>query len=363
MAIELDPRHRRITTTVGGGCLLLIGLVFAGMGSLFIFLLLTGADGVTVGDRPGRAADAWKPGIFVLLGAVMGLSRYRKEVDLATGRLTRTFRCVIPLWRRERELGPPVKVTLSKEVRRGSQNSHTVYPVHLVAGEDPIELSSDPNERTARAEAERVARFVELPLEDSSAGSVLVRTHDSLDRSVIETAELDGQPIEAPPASVLVVAESGRGLEVRIPLARGPLLLGAGGIATVLLVSVGFWWFAWRPGVGEVHGLFDRLFSYAPLLMAGVPVIGGIFMGIHRGLFGSVVEVDPRGVRARTLLGSTWIAVDDLEELRVVGGGLGPHLLARSDEREFRCGHGLSEADRRYLRALLLRQLGARTRA
>ena len=46
-----------------------------------------------------------------------------------------------------------------------------------------------------------------------------------------------------------------------------------------------------------------------------------------------------------------------MEELRLVEGPLSGGILARSDQRKFRCGAGLTEDDRRYLRSIVLKRL------
>ena len=355
MSLQIDKRRRTITTNSGGGCLLLFGLVFASFGVFFIYLLLTGDAGVTVNDRPGTPSDAWMPGIFVLIGAVIGLSRYRKVIDLRRRTRRRSFRLVFPLWSREDDYTQPERITLSMEVRGSGKNRSTVFPLRLVAGTDEIEVYTAVDPDSARRDAEALAKLAEVPLHDSSAGTEIVRAPDQLDRSVLETEEPGERP-GLPASSKLVVSEGVRRVAIRVPPAKAQVLLGAGGFA-VMAVFTFMFWLRWRAEFENFEGLGDRLFSYAPLLMFALAVFGAIAASARQGLFGMTLEVDRRELVARSFLGSTRMAADDIEELRVVGDGIRAALLVRSDERSLRCGLGLSEVDREYLRASILYHL------
>ena len=354
MSLRIDERRRTVTTDAGGGCLLLFGLVFAGLGGFFIYVLLTGGD-VTVNGRPGTPSDAWMPGIFVLVGAVIGLARYRKVIDLRRQTMRRSFRLVIPLWSREEGFSQPEKITLSKEVRGSGKNRRTVFPLRLVGGTDDVEVCAGGDADRVRRDAETLAKLAEVPLHDSSAGTVLVRAPDQLDRSVLETEESRERP-ELPTSSELVVSGGVRGVVIRVPPAKAQLLLGAGGLTVMAIVTFLFW-VQWRTAFGTPAGLGDRLFYYAPLLMGGLGALGIIARAARQGVFGMSLEVDRRELVARSFLGPTRMAADDMEELRVVGDGLRAALLVRSDERSFRCGLGLSDVDREYLRASILYHL------
>ena len=354
MSPQIDKRRRTITTDSGGGCLLLFGLVFAGFGGFFIYLLLTGAD-VTVNDRPGTPSDAWMPGIFVLIGAVVGLSRYRKVIDLRRRTMRRSFRLVFPLWSREDDFTQPERITLSMEVRGSGKNRSTVFPLRLVAGTDEIEVYAAADPDSARRDAEALAKLAEVPLHDSSAGTEIVRAPDQLDRSVLETEEPGERP-GLPASSKLVVSEGVRRVAIRVPPAKAQLLLGAGGFA-LMAVFVFPFWLKWRTGFESAEGLGERLFSYAPLLMLALAAFGAIAAAAAQGMFGMILEVDRRELVARTFLGSTRMGADDIEELRVIGDGPRAALLVRSDEQSLRCGLGLSDVDREYLRASILYHL------
>ena len=356
MSLQIDERRRTITTDAGGGgVLLLFGLVFAGFGGFFIYLLLTGG-GVTVNGRPGTLSDAWMPGIFVLIGAVIGLSRYRKVIDLRRRTMRRSFRLVFPLWSREDGFTQPEKITLSKEVRGSGKNRTTVFPLRLVGGTDEVEVYAGGDPDYARRDAEALAKLAEVPLHDSSAGTELVRAPDQLDRSVLKTEEPGERP-GLPASSRLVVSHGVRGVAIRVPPAKAQLLLGAGGFALTIVFAFLFWLFLWRTAFENAEGLGERLFSYAPLLMVALPAFGAISVAAAQGMFGMTLEVDRRELVARTFLGSTRMAADDIEELRVVGDGFRAALLVRSDEQSLRCGLGLSDVDREYLRASILYHL------
>ena len=209
---------------------------------------------------------------------------------------------------------------------------------------------------TPTAPAETPAKLAEVPLHDSSAGTELVRAPDQLDRSVLETEEPGERPA-LPASSQLVVSNRLHGVTIRVPPAKAQLLLGAGGLALTPVFVFLFWLFQWRTPFDNAEGLGERLFSYAPLLMGALTVSGAIGAAARRGLFGMTLEVDRRELVARRLLGSTPMAADDIEELRVVGDGVRAALLVRSDERSLRCGLGLSDVDREYLRASILYHL------
>ena len=357
--LRIDERERRITTRSGGGGLLLFGLVFAGFGMVFIFLLLTGGD-VIVNDRPGRLGDVWFPAIFVLIGLAIAFSRYRREIDFSRGEIRSTFSCLVPLYRSRERLGRLREVRLSREVRRGKNRRTTVYPVRLVAEKRSYRLSSGRDELAARREAEAVARLAVLELADSTSGDEVVRSPDQLDLSVLELGDGEGEEeVPEPAGSRLAIEESIREVRIRVPVA-GWFRFSRWAPYLFVPVALAFWWLAWRPAAGDGDDdPLGRLFLYLPLvLFLGIPLVVITVRALRSQHRTHHLVVDRRGLSTRRLFGSLTIPAGELEELEVREGPA--CLLARSDTVQFRCGHGLSEDELAHLRQVILRRLRGR---
>ncbi len=351
--LRIDERNRRIVTRSGGGALLLFGLMFAGLGAVFIVLLVTGGA-VTVNDRPGRLGDAWLPAIFVLVGLAIAFSRHRREIDLRQGEVRSTFSCLVPIHRKRERLGKLREVRLAKSAQGGRSRS-TAYPVRLVASNKTFDLSSGSDELAARRQAEAVARLAGLDLADATGGDDVVRTPDQLDLSVLELGDGDGEEVPEPPGSRLEIEESIREVRIRVPVA-GWVRFSRWAPFLFLPVAAVFWWIAWRPIAIDGTDLPSRLFLYLPLLLfLGVPLVVLTARALRSDHRPRTLVVDRRGLRVRRLLGSLTIPADELEDLEIEEKPA--CLLARSDRAQFRCGHGLSDGELEYLRQVILRAL------
>ncbi len=100
------------------------------------------------------------------------------------------------------------------------RHTYTVYPVRL-EGQEWIELGAKENFQSARALAEKVAKYVELPLADSTSGKISLRATADLDKSLAEQLQQEGVVLELPqlPAETKLHVETGDG-KVRIELPR-----------------------------------------------------------------------------------------------------------------------------------------------
>lgn len=355
MSLELDPSQRRLAVTSGGGCLLLFGLAFATGGGGFLYALLTGAE-VSVNGRPGTPADAWLPGLFIVIGLVIGFVRYRVVVALDEDAVRQEVRFfALPLWRKSERLGRVTHVSLSREVRRSRDSSYTVFPVRLAReGGIAVDLSTLSDEKQARRDAEGAAKLAQLPLHDASIGNLHVREPHELDASVVDTAEVKGARPNAPADSRITVTPAATGADIELPAAPVLLVLAILGGGVLFLFLGGFWFFFWRSGFKGPTSPIEIAFEYFPLGLATVVGLGRVVSALRRGALGARVHVDRGGLRVRRLFSSRFLSAADIEELRVVGRAQHRSVLARSDDAEVRFAYGLTGPEQDYLRDLLL---------
>ena len=354
--LRIDEQGRRLISLSGGRALMILGLVFASFGALFVYLILNDT-GVTVNDRPARPGDAWLPILMVVIGLAMAFSRYQRVFDLRRKEVFTTFSCVVTFYRRSEPLSALVKVSLSREVRRSNKKKRTYYPVHLVTRAKNHELSSGQNELKARREAETAARFTELDLSDTTGGQELVRSPEELDLPLLAREEDDGSWVSKPADSRIEVQSHVSGSIIRIPIG-GKYLYARWAPLLVLPILFGFFYleiFDEFRGM-ELSDFLGQWTDYLPqLLFMVLPTLFVIGMVLASNMRPRILNVDKRGVRMRQVFGSVSIPVSELEELRI---STAPTcLLARSDTRQFRCGYGLSQEELSFLRHAILRGL------
>ena len=138
-------------------------------------------------DKIIAVAEPGEPPVDIIdmaLRDVVRLIRGRKGTDVVLTVL------------RERET---FQVTITREIRRSDKSTYTVFPVRLTgddAGE--VKLCEPRTYSASRGLAEELARFLELPLADSSSGTEVVRGHDQLDESLQEHLRESGALPELP---------------------------------------------------------------------------------------------------------------------------------------------------------------------
>lgn len=354
--LEIDEQRGSIYAVRGGGCFMLFGLAFAGFAGLFVWLLLTGGE-VQVNGRPGKPADAWMPGLFIVFGAVLAFGRRTLRVDLSHSQVTRRWTWLgIPVHTATERLSDVVSVALVKVVTRSSNNSgsSTSFRVRLKDGSaaDGLEVASHATLMAARLDAEKAARLAGVPLIDETDGSPTVREPGELDQSVLErdTSSGTSRP-RTPPDSVITPSWEAGGATFALP----PMLvviIGGGLLAAVpIAMVVGFWWFFWRDAGGQsAEGFVGQIFDHLPLLFVGLFVLQAMFAGWRRGALGTTVAVGADGLKAA----GRRIPASELEELHVMRRGRWTHILARSDRTQLRFGYGLPRAELEYLRESIL---------
>jgi hypothetical protein len=312
----------------GGGFLALFGLPFFAAGA-FVILSVFGL--VPMENEGGRAP--WFLVFFglpfLLIGLVLMLGRGGIVIDLRQNTVIKWWGLLAPIKRTYHELGTSKRVTLKEETRGSGKNRHTVYVVRLEpeAGES-LELSAPPAYQSGRAEAETIAKFVNLPMIDYTSGAPVERAPEQLDESVRERARRTRENIKLPPQPYHLRAEVqdlGDSATIKLPSPG----LSALQIPQVLIPTL-FALFAGvviLPGILStdeaeaiylIGGMVSFFFVVLPLSVAGLAVLSQVRKRITVTVSHLSLKVEERGL-FRTRI--TEIPAEELEGLTLTPAG------------------------------------------
>ena len=176
----------------------LFGMVFTAAGAFAIYAYFNL-------DVQG---DAWVALLVGSIFVVMGLSIagfYRRRVlDKLAGHAEIITGYFIPLKRIRHPLSKFQQVSLRHEVRTRSNwhgsSSHDVYPLRI-EGQENMELGEWTVINEARRQAEAVAKYLDIPLSDSSSGTTVTRVSRDLDKNLAQRLRQAGERAACCPAN------------------------------------------------------------------------------------------------------------------------------------------------------------------
>ena len=374
-------------TRRGGGLPSLFGLPFLLTGLLVI--------GVSLEDEVAPWYVTLSFGaVFLLLGAVLCFGRSGLIIDRRRGTLVRWSGLLVPMKKSTQLLAYYDRITLRSELRRGEHRMYRAYPILLAGtrGAPEAILFTDPADYAhARKTAERISRFLQLPLVDTTSGQEVIRDPDELDDSVRDRAKrnADGFAVAAPPPGMRArIREDAGNLVVDIPRRK----LGfehARAMAVLVLIGAAAAFLAL--GVGDSRDFEGSdLILHAPIALA-IPLfaIRAVLRQTRKSaritVSREMLEVEKCDSRGRRV---TRIPVDELEtfavgnpdrqceapdgpggrsDAQVVAGRrllanlylieIGPSITASSDEGTVSFGRGLGEEELLHLHALIEKKL------
>lgn len=195
MNLISSPRASVQAYRGGGGCLVLFGLPFLGAGLAVVIASLTASEG-----------PPWFLGVplglvFTLVGTGLVFGRSGMTIDRSRRTVDRWWGLVgVPFKREQTRLDDVDAVTVTREIRRGDKRSYTVYPVRLSGAVTSINIDEPQDPAKARAAAEKLAEFLQMPIRDSSTGREQVRQPDDINLSLRERVRQKGLSVEVPDA-------------------------------------------------------------------------------------------------------------------------------------------------------------------
>ena len=330
-------------------------------------------------------------GVFAAVGGYMCFSRRGLKINRRSRTVTKWWGLIVPLRSSEYRISNDQPLEINKETRSNGDSSHTVYPVRLCAGDEKIIVSEKYKRHEAHQDAELVAKFLNVGVQDSSTGEVNFREAGTLDHSLRDQARKNSEPhVELPlrPEKMRAsVEDRGHELFVEIPKshARNAALMFAG-------VVVVFDLFVLIPMVviplinGEdIGGGFGVTFSLV-FMMAPMLAVAAMYSAHYMRSYTIRASSQALEVTQHTPFRTSEfrIPADKLEELSLINGDelrfdtasltdeqkaqmekyhelfaplLGQGIFARSDDQSVTFGSQLPKAEKQYLVAAMREKL------
>ena len=341
--------------------------ILFGLPFLIIGVLIMGApyiDGSPTSFRPIFALPLG--GVFALLGAISIFGERSAVIDKGTGKI-KTFRGMFGIGLTlEYKIADVKMVTLSCELVQSKSThqqhqSSVSYPITLEGLPIPVKVEIAQDESEARAVAEEVATFLNVPMKYFSAGQEIIRQASELNQSVRQSMAAQGRTARAipkPPGAECTHTQLGTTHKIHIPAPGFQpghyLLMMIGGLA----------------GLGPALFLLPKLFaenaSLAPLLFLLLALgfsLTMIAVAVYSAQGTTDVEVSPTRMVVKTSVffyrRIEELEASKIEELRVDGpvmeGSDGEvsrgsrSILARGDRKELTFGWWLDEDELKWL--------------
>lgn len=347
------------------------------------------AIGITVLALIVPARIPWFIGIPAGVGLIFGgLYHRRVIIDRANKRIEIQGYCVCPIASSVHPIDASGHVDLRRDLRRMGGRSHrpgfhvemgagsqTVYPLLVVCGHDAISIGTLISEAEAQRDAKRLARFLELPLHDSSSGTLQVRQPQLLYESLAQRARRLGLRTALPELDVKLRAHVGRSRDkVQIIVPPQGWVVGTvlGGLSAIVfgVLCLRFLWtpplFIDSPDVGQwILGILGTLF------LGILPLVLGMVVPVADARRQVTLEASKELLRITT----TWmwwrrsitIPANEIEDVELSGPSATRNRIAgfreqmvhqrqiviRTAERSIKFGRHLSGTEQDYLRSLI----------
>ncbi len=345
----------------GGGCLMLFGLPFLGMGLMFTFAALTGQ----VKSSGGGPSPVWFAVPFGLIFASIGAGFVFGRSGVILNRSSRTavkwWGLLVPFSRTEISVAGGAWIHINREIRKTKNSSYTVFPVRVVAGAEKVTWKEPRVYEEARSEAERIAKFLDLGVRDVSAGNEIVREKGTLDENMRQRLKREGVVLEMPtkPEGCRIVerVESDAAVfDLPVPPQGSAIVISV----IVVTVFIGIFAFVFASGILGALGAGSAMVVIPVGLLTTLLGAGAMARAIiNASVKAERITVSTRGLVLERQTAKGWerqeLSSDELEELSnsftgtlAANAGKGA-LIARSDRLNLEFGQGLNYDERAWL--------------
>jgi hypothetical protein len=353
----------------GGGFLVFFGSPFLISG---LFIMSVPFSGIEVeGNMPEWGLIPFGS-IFALVGSGLVFGRMGTILNRSERKLITWWGLLIPFSSKERKLYDFDKVTLTREVRQTDKSSYTAYPIRLSGRGKPATIGETRVYNDSRKVAEDIARFLQLAMEDSSAGATVRREAGSLDDSIRDQVRRTGERIVIPsmPAGMKTkILKKGADTLLEIPAPGFShihfLMLAVG----LLFPTIVFFVFL-QPILNEgMPDEFEQFFvGFIVIFFILLPIITTLGLIASSALKKWRVMVSPTSVKiaeSAISVRTHELSADEIEELElnpsikgapafISAKGLnGGGILLRSDSKSLCFGGHLPESELQYLHSLI----------
>ncbi|MCG8434781.1 MAG: hypothetical protein MJA83_12185 [Gammaproteobacteria bacterium] len=307
----------------------LFGATFAAFGAFAVWAYFTQ-------DIQGEPLAALIVGsLFLIFGLAFIGGRLEIAYIRSRGVVENAWGVFFLLFRRYVSAEKFQHVEISKEIRtsrssKGGTRSYLVYPVKLM-GEESLEVDSPRNFQQARRRAERVAKVLQLPLHDTSAGGeASVRQVHELDMTLAERARRDGEVADMPVKPVrseVEVRHTPNGVSIELP--KPPLYTWKDLIG--LAISIGIIMLV-ESQLGILSGDWPAVAKVIVAILLFSPVWVREVKKLIERLRPQLIDVDTDGIAVSggvRFFGARRIKKQNLEELYLNGH----RIVAVSDAR------------------------------
>lgn len=357
----------------GHPALIAVGALFLFLEAMFCIFIFTDAEFRK--DMAAMIVTLAMSSIFGLVGIGLMFGRSGMILNRHTKTITKWWGILVPMHRTGYSWIDFDQVIVNREVRRTQKSSYTVFPVRLrnTQLDKKVNVEENTDYLTSRRTAETLAKFIKIPMADSSGDALVVREYTELDETVRDRVRRTGKLTEVPElpkSSKLQQKVDGQDLVIQIPASGFGCLsifvmifaivitLVASGILLVLVME---------PGQSN-DPLAVQLIVPCILLL---PAIFLFLLSSHIASSRVEIRVSPERLMVKKISKFTTnvqeIPTNQLEELTIAESnnpalqgnaallnifGEGT-ILARSDYAVIVLGSGLNKAELKWLLAVI----------
>jgi hypothetical protein len=339
----------------GGGLLVVFGLIFAGVGTVFLIGMLS------IGKDGPPSLFLFLPVVFIIVGLCVAFGRAGVIFDKREGIITKWWGLGVRLGEKTRPLSEFGYSTISREVRRSKDSTYIVFPVRIEGAGGKLNIKELRKYEKAREQAEEIAKFIDFSVKDSSSGTVVEREAGTLDESLRERAARTGEnrEIKEPlPGCRIKHTVSSDKLVFEIPplgrvKARIIFYFTVGSTILFLVIFLVFF-----IPMFKKSGNVPIVYIVVIPILIGNMAIGFVLSRLFRGKR-TVIEVSLKILRVKTGSAKALeIPSDEIEELEIGNAcqslntifKRGTAIIARSDKLTISFGAGLRRKELQWLR-------------